>query len=349
MKVLITGLGSIGQRHARCLRRKYGNGIEIHGYRSRRLRQIIHDDLTMTEGDPAAEYGIIEHRDLDSALEADPQAVFITNPPDLHVDTALRAAECGCHLFIEKPVAQSLNGLDELIRVVDDGELVCLVGQQFRFHPFTSAFKRTIDANTLGEISSAEFIFKEYLPGMHPYEDYRLSHASHEERGGGVILSLNHYLDIICLLFGDPLEVVCFGGQNGNLGIEAEDTAAILLNYRKENGRLCTVTVLLDFIKRPRQMEWHLTAERGSLFADFQDNVLRRTDHGEGRTSEETDLVGFERNSMFMDEHAEFFGMISGEDVDERLPGLVESKSVLDLTLKIRESMQARTIINVSR
>ena len=349
MKVLITGLGSIGQRHARCLRRKYGNGIEIHGYRSRRLRQIIHDDLTMTEGDPAAEYGIIEHRDLDSALEADPQAVFITNPPDLHVDTALRAAECGCHLFIEKPVAQSLNGLDELIRVVDDGELVCLVGQQFRFHPFTSAFKRTIDANTLGEISSAEFIFKEYLPGMHPYEDYRLSHASHEERGGGVILSLNHYLDIICLLFGDPLEVVCFGGQNGNLGIEAEDTAAILLNYRKENGRLCTVTVLLDFIKRPRQMEWHLTAERGSLFADFQDNVLRRTDHGEGRTSEETDLVGFERNSMFMDEHAEFFGMISGEDVDERLPGLVESKGVLDLTLKIRESMQAKRIINVSR
>ena len=44
-KILITGLGSIGQRHVRCLREIYKNDIEIHAYRKRNLNQIINDKL----------------------------------------------------------------------------------------------------------------------------------------------------------------------------------------------------------------------------------------------------------------------------------------------------------------
>jgi len=345
--VLITGLGSIGQRHARCMRAIYDEKIELHAFRQRNLNHIIDDDLNMTVGDPSIKYGIIEHIDLNAALECNPQAVFITNPPDLHVETAINAAQMGCHLFIEKPFSNSLKNIDHLIEIANNNNLICMVGQQFRFHPFTSLFKKYIDNKIIGEISSAEFIFKEYLPGMHPYEDYRLSHASKTNRGGGVVLSLNHYIDVICFLFGYPNEIVCFGGQNGNLGIEAEDTASILFNYRKKNGRLNTVTILIDFIKRPKQMDWHLTAEYGSIDADFSSNVLCLNDYKNNKIDEKTSLSGFKRNSLFIDEQKEYFELISGKKESKKLPDLTESKKILDLSLKIIESMKSKKIIKV--
>ena len=91
--VLITGLGSIGQRHVRCLREIYDENIEIHAYRHRNLNQIIDDELRMTEGDPSKKYGIIIHDDLDVALICNPEAVFITNPPDLHIETAIKVSK----------------------------------------------------------------------------------------------------------------------------------------------------------------------------------------------------------------------------------------------------------------
>ena len=46
MKILITGLGSIGQRHLRNLRHIWGNGVEIIAYRSKGRNIKISDDMT---------------------------------------------------------------------------------------------------------------------------------------------------------------------------------------------------------------------------------------------------------------------------------------------------------------
>lgn len=346
-RILITGLGSIGQRHVRCLRSAFGADIEIHAYRRRGLNQIINDKLIMTVGDPCKEYGIIEHNELDLALECGPMAVFITNPPNLHVPTAITAANRGCHLLIEKPFSSDLTNIDILNSLVRRKKLIAVIGQQFRFHPFTSRFKEMIDEEKLGEISSAEFIFKEYLPEMHSYEDYRSTHAVSRKTGGGVILSLNHYIDIIVYLFGFPHEIVCFGGRNGNLSIEAEDTVSILFNYVKENGRKITVTILLDFIRRPKQMEWYLTGEFGSMYANFANNKIRINEHNNGTALEEQDLKQFHRNDLFHAEHREFFALIANERIIRKLPDVVEAKRNIQLIDKIFESLESKKIIRI--
>ena len=345
--VLITGLGSIGQRHVRCLREIYDKNIEIHAYRHRNLNQIIDDELRMIEGDPSKKYGIIIHEDLDVALKYKPEAVFITNPPDLHIETAIKAANMGCNLFIEKPLSNSTKNIDQLIKIVDDNDLICRVGQQFRFHPFTLLLKNYIDNQIIGEISSAEFIYKEYLPGMHPYEDYRLSHASNKKRGGGVILSLNHYIDIVCYFFGYPNELVCFGGTNGNLDIKAEDTATIIFNYRKNNGRVNTVTILIDFIKRPKQMEWSFTADYGSIHADFCSNMLYLNNYKNERINENIPLSDFKRNDLFINEQKEYFDLIKGGENFQTLPDLTESKEILNLSFKIIKSLESGKVFSM--
>ena len=136
MKVLFCGLGSIGQRHVRNLRELMGQDVEILAYRSRGQSPVLNADMRVQRNATVERtYGIRSFANLDDALSEGPDAVFVTNPNTLHLQVALAAARAGCHLFIEKPLSHSLEGVDELIEIVESKKLVAFVGYQFRFHP----------------------------------------------------------------------------------------------------------------------------------------------------------------------------------------------------------------------
>ena len=81
MKILLIGLGSVGQRHARNLRELLGSRVELIAWRTRKLP--LPQDLS----------GLIRTvPDLDAALSERPDAVFITNPSSLHLSAAQAAA-----------------------------------------------------------------------------------------------------------------------------------------------------------------------------------------------------------------------------------------------------------------
>ncbi len=101
----MAGLGAIGQRHARNLRAVHGEGLELLAYRRRRLAHVVTETLERDDSrDVEAELGVTAFNDLDAALAARPDAVFVCTPSSQHLEIAQRAAEAGCHLFIEKPV-----------------------------------------------------------------------------------------------------------------------------------------------------------------------------------------------------------------------------------------------------
>ena len=198
MKALFVGLGSIGQRHARNLRTLLGQDVELLAYRVRGLSHVITPRLTIAEGeDVEAALGIRVHRDLDAALAERPDVVFVTNPNTLHVPVAIAAANAGCHLFLEKPISHDLTGVDELLNVIERRRTICLVAYQLRFHPGFRALQRMLAARAIGRIIMTRVTFGEYLPGWHPYEDYRTMHVSRRELGGGVLLAQIHDLDAI--------------------------------------------------------------------------------------------------------------------------------------------------------
>src|SRR6185437_15684891 len=124
------------------------------------------------------ELGITALTSLDEALEARPEAVFVCTPSSAHVEIAQRAADAGCHLFIEKPVSHTFAGVRRLRSTVASKKLVAFVGCQWRFHPCVLWLHQQIGAGTLGRLLHAEINFSEYLPDWHPYEDYRESYAA---------------------------------------------------------------------------------------------------------------------------------------------------------------------------
>src|SRR5437868_12961198 len=110
VRILIAGLGAIGQRHARNLRTLYGERLELHAYRRRRLPHVVTEALERDDSrDVERELGVTAFEDLDAALAQSPDAVFVCTPSSDHMRIAGRAAEAGCHLFIEKPLSHTMD------------------------------------------------------------------------------------------------------------------------------------------------------------------------------------------------------------------------------------------------
>ena len=88
---------------------------------------------------------------FDDAWKRRPNVAVIAAPTSTHVPLALQAAKRGCHLFIEKPVSDRLEGLTELLDVVTNQGLVTLVGCNMRFHPGLMKVKRLLEEKASAE------------------------------------------------------------------------------------------------------------------------------------------------------------------------------------------------------
>lgn len=344
MRVLFCGLGGIGQRHLRNLRALVGDRLEVHAFRVRRNRDRLLDNLTIADGaDLESDFAITVHNDLLAALSTRPDVVFVCNPSSLHVPVALAAAEAGAHLFIEKPVSHDMNGVTDLLSIVRQKRLVCLVGYNFRFNPGPMRLKEIVDAGTLGRIIGVRAEIGEYLPNWHRYEDYRQMYAARKDLGGGVILSQIHEMDLVCWLFGLPRRVLCMGGHLSGLDVDVEDSASSLMQADGPHGRF-PILLHQDFVQRPPERTFKVVGDAGIARLDLIANRLT-TYSAEGDAVMDHAFPGFSRNDMFMDQTRHLLECIRlGTPPKVDLPAGILS---LRLALAAKESLGSGNIVEI--
>jgi predicted dehydrogenase len=210
MRFLIAGLGSIGRRH---LRNLVALGEkDIHLYRTYQ-GSLPDDELA---GFP------VETR-LDAALAQRPEAVIVANPTALHLEVAIPAARQGCHLLLEKPVAESME-MNDLLEAVECRRRAGISWLPVSFPSRIAPGARLLSEGAIGRPISFRAVYAEYLPGMHPWEDYRQGYSARRELGGGVILTLCHPLDYVRGLLGEIEGVWAFVGQLNQFDLTVEDT-----------------------------------------------------------------------------------------------------------------------------
>ena len=339
-KFLICGLGSIGQRHARLIEKITKGTAEIAAYRLRKLDIVINDNLEATFGiKPEVQLNLMTFDRLDHALAWKPDAVFVTNPIYMHIATAIAAAENGAHIFIEKPLDCSAEELPKLQHIITKKKLTCMVGYQQRYHPAYKRIKDLLNNRILGRLISADLHFGEWLPGMHPYEDYRESHAARADQGGGVILCLSHEIDIAFWLFGTPINVFALGGHLSDLDLDVEDNADILLNCW-DSERNFPVHVHLDFLQNPPRRFIQILGSKGSLVFDYYSNILKV--NLLGAESEVTSYNKFARNDMFTEEIDDFI-QSAKKRLKPPIP-LEEAAEVLAICLAAKRSLKTGSV-----
>ncbi|MDW8227736.1 MAG: Gfo/Idh/MocA family oxidoreductase [Anaerolineales bacterium] len=342
MKFLIVGLGGIGQRHLRNLLTVLGEQAEIRAVSPRTDLPVLTDKLTVEQGITLQEkYGLHIYPDLDSGLGWHPDAVFICTPSSMHVPQAIQAARAGAHLFIEKPLSHTLDSIEELVAEIEKRHLVAVVGYQMRFHPGLQRLRALLQEGKVGRLLAVHAEIGEYLPGWHPYEDYRKMYASQRALGGGVILSQIHEMDYLYWLFGLPRRLFALGGQFSRLEVDVEDTADILLEFQVE-GRPLPVSLHEDYLQRPPSRSCKVVGDAGKIILDFPTASLTFYD-AEGQEAEKTVFSDFQRNQMFLAEIRHFWQALHGQPHD--LVSLRDGIQSLRMALAAKESLETGSVI----
>jgi predicted dehydrogenase len=299
MKFLIAGLGSIGRRH-------------FHNLLSLGERNILFYRTNQATLPDDELVGFPVETDLRLALAFRPDAVIITNPTALHLDIAIPAAQCGCHILLEKPISHSMARVDELEQAVRQNGVKVLIGFQFRFHPGLRQVKKLLDEGAIGEPLSARAHWGEYLPNWHPWEDYKLGYAARPELGGGAILTLCHPLDYLHWFLGEVASLWAFTSHKG-LNMPVEDLAEIALRF--ENGTIGSLHI--DYDQRPPTHTLEIVGTHGTIRWDNADGMVHLAQVGPdgkaGTWQSSSPPEGFERNWMFIEELRHFLELLRGE------------------------------------
>ena len=343
MRVLFCGLGGIGQRHLRNLRSLVPpDQLDVHAYRVLGRSEKLRDDLSI-EADRSMvnDYQIVVHANMEDALATRPQAVFICNPSSLHTQIALKAARAGAHIFIEKPVSDSMEGLDELLAIVKAKQLVCYVGYNFRFHPGLMRIKELLEQGHFGNLLAVHSEIGEYLPNWHRYEDYRNMYAARADLGGGVVLSQIHEMDLIFWYFGQPASIYCLGGKLSHLEIDVEDTASSLMQYDGAMGRF-PIMLHQDYVQRPPVRTFKVIGDQGVALIDLVKNHLT-VYNDEGEAVEQWNGAGFKRNDMFQAQMQHFLACVAGQATPQ--VNLEVGMQSMRMALAAKESLARQTLV----
>jgi len=292
---------------------------------------------------------------VEEALEKHkPNAVIVANPTALHLDVAIPAAQAGCHILLEKPIANSLERVNELREAAQKSGSRILVGFQFRHHPTLLKSRELIQQGALGKVLTVHAHWGEYLPQWHPWEDYRQSYAARADLGGGVIVTLTHPIDYLRFILGEVDSLWSFNGHLSPLELDVEDIAEIGLAFA--SGAVGGVH--LNYVQRPPVHRMEIVGTRGTFRWDNADGILHfhkmPAPFGSYSDNPPAPVIesfsppeGFDRNQLFVAQTRHFLETVRGES--EPVCTLEDGIQALRLALAARESASTGQAVDFRR
>jgi myo-inositol 2-dehydrogenase/D-chiro-inositol 1-dehydrogenase len=230
------------------------------------LRRVAEIEVTaLADSDPGAlaqagnSFGISRRHPSVEELLADPlvEAVAVCVPVGAHVEVALAALAAGKHILMEKPLALTLAGADQLVAAAEDAAPLVMMGFNLRWHRHLRAARRLVASGVLGRIQSISTVFSDPLLSRVGVPAWRSKRAS----GGGVLFDkLAHHFDLWRFLLADEVEEVFTFSQSGR-----GDDHTVCISGRTAKGSLVTALGMDDAFMRH---EITIYGERGGVHVD---------------------------------------------------------------------------------
>lgn len=266
IRVGIVGFGFMGRTHFRCW--KALEDVEIAAVCE--VNPKIAEDAKKKAGNigPSDDFidlsGLDIYTDLDKMLDgAELDAVSITLPTYLHVDSSIKALSAGIHVLCEKPMALNVEDCRRMIDAAEQSDRILQIGHCVRFWPEYAIARDIIRSGEYGRVIAATFQRLGASP-LWSADNWLMN----DQRSGGMALDLHiHDTDFVQYLFGMPNAVYSIGAKNATGSL-----VHIVTQYLFDDDKSRAVTAEGGWSMMPSfgfQMSFNIAMEKATLVYDL--------------------------------------------------------------------------------
>jgi len=174
LRVAVVGAGYVSKHHIEALRRL--PFVTLVG-----IADLNHAAARAA----AARYSIpLACHSLEELAPARPQVTYLLTPPDTHCSLAVKALQMGSHVFVEKPMAETVEECDRMIECARQQGLILSVNHSDKFDPVVQEALRRVQAGACGDLLAVDIIRSSsyapyaggslpaiYAKGSYPFQD----------------------------------------------------------------------------------------------------------------------------------------------------------------------------------
>jgi UDP-N-acetyl-2-amino-2-deoxyglucuronate dehydrogenase len=310
IRLAIVGCGRISRNHFLSVR-THENDIQLVGVCDTNPERL--EAAASVHRVPG--YGML----ADLLSEAKPDIVVLGTPSGLHARQAIEAAQAGCHVVTEKPMATRWEDGRHMVEVFDRAGLRLFVIKQNRRNPTLQLLKQAVDKRRFGRIFLASVnVFWTRPQDYYDSEGWR---GKWEFDGGALMNQASHYVDLLDWIVGPVESVQAYTGTLAR-NIEVEDTGVVGLRWR--SGALGSLNVTM--LTYPKNLEGSITilGERGT--ARIGGVAANEIQHWEFASPDPDDVLAqdcsYTTQSIYGNGHALYF-----ENVIEVMRGRCEPQT----------------------
>jgi predicted dehydrogenase len=259
------------------------------------------------------------------------EAIVNTTPNDVHLETTRAAAAAGKHVFLDKPIANTVSDGRAISAVCREAGVVLALGYQRRRESHFRWVRQQIDAGAFGKLVNAEANISRDRLGKIDLGSWR-----YQAQGmpGGVMLQIGiHYTDVLTYLLG-PIKAV--RGQLAQLVLPGDnpDVASLLLEH--ENGAVSTLNA--SYASASEYYLMNVYGKDATAYYDLH-NGLRMLKRG----TERPVAIACPKNDTLVEQLEEFAAAVRGAGQPE-MGGDDSTTSLAVIRAGIRAAREGRRV-----
>lgn len=261
----VVGFGNMGQKFARRVQETAAYGARIVAATNRGLSnlEVARD-----------EFGLEVSHHVEDVMEG-LDFVIIASTTSAHADQVVAAAEAGCHVFCEKPVALTLEDADRMIAAVERAGVISVVNYITRFNPAYLALADMVRGGAFGRLLSVTHTrMRGY--GLYAAGARHRAVMEQEESGGWTVHHACHDLDLLHWLGGPVREVFAYHSGSAPADHSEEVVSGLVRFASGAHG------MIEDSVCAIRDHYTRIIGERASVVVAGENDETRFRLHREG-------------------------------------------------------------------
>ncbi len=258
MNFLVIGLGSMGQRRIRVLKKL--NYKNIYGY------DINHKRAVLIE----KKYKITVKKKIKDALNLKIDFIIISTDPKYHMEYAYLANNKKIPCFIEASVT-NVDRILKLSQLSKRNKTPVYPSCTMQFNDSILKIKDILNKNKIGKLYFIKYHVGQYLPDWHPWEDYRKFYVGNKKTNGCKEL-IPFELSWLSNLFGIPKFINGYKKKFSDLKIDFEDYYNFSLDFKKD----IHLDMTIEILSRPvATRELKIIGSKGKIILSYDQKLLK--------------------------------------------------------------------------